>query len=644
MTSSVETIGLFLLAIFVLLLAQAVRSARHSFLFPSGAIGRRFGLLLALSLSSAISSIFPLHVGEVVRALFVAVRYNLHFSYVAATIVAERLSDLVAVALISLALSAVFLPARGLFLDMMFVLAGLSCALLLFAFAVIRLPAVRRAIWSVASIFNDRIKLGIVDFAWSFAQLAVGGELVSRRYLACSLGMWALYLAAYGLFAGATGTALDEVTFALLGAPHRSLIEQALSQDFGSYGFALLVFTSVPVLAVVLYGALRQRRQIAHSFTTLLRESGFGPAGSIRPTVRTRFRSVEGYSDFLRSHFAARNLVVSDFGMTDFDDAVVHRFFVGGSDAITALVEVSGKLVIRKFAMEAPDGRLKEQADWLRNYSQELSLADVLSDQSGRGNYSYDMPYLISARDFYEVIHTSEIGASKRLLNDIVNRVAAFHESNALGHAPSSAVAAYLEEKVKANAEKIVSFVSSMLPARTYTINNERYDLADWDTLRDMTWLRNQIRSVDVGVIHGDLTIENIIVCSERQEGWYIIDPNPRNVFDTPLIDWAKLMQSLNLGYESLNRGGHSMIQDDMIRIGFTRSSAYSELYASFVKTLKCRFDPERLNEIAFHELVHYLRLTPYKIRQNPQKGLTFFACTSILLRRYLEGRALREA
>ena len=44
------------------------------------------------------------------------------------------------------------------------------------------------------------------------------------------------------------------------------------------------------------------------------------------------------------------------------------------------------------------------------------------------------------------------------------------------------------------------------------------------------------------------------------------------------------------------------------------------------------------MREIAFHELVNYLRLTPYKIRHDPHKALTFFACVSILLRRYLKG------
>ena len=43
------------------------------------------------------------------------------------------------------------------------------------------------------------------------------------------------------------------------------------------------------------------------------------------------------------------------------------------------------------------------------------------------------------------------------------------------------------------------------------------------------------------------------------------------------------------------------------------------------------------LREVYFHEIVNYLRLTPYKIRQNPDKGLVFAGATLMLLNRYRE-------
>jgi hypothetical protein len=129
--------------------------------------------------------------------------------------------------------------------------------------------------------------------------------------------------------------------------------------------------------------------------------------------------------------------------------------------------------------------------------------------------------------------------------------------------------------------------------------------------------------------------VENIIVSPMHSRGWYLIDPNPANIFDTPLIDWAKLMQSLNLGYEGMNRGGAPTLNGSAIRLPLTRSSAYADLHQHLRTLLMGRCGVERLREIDFHELVNYLRLIPYRIRQTPQRAITFFACAAILLRRY---------
>jgi hypothetical protein len=92
---------LFGAAVSVLLCAHTARAIRHSFLFAKEELPERFGLLLALSVSYALNAIVPFRIGEVVRALFIAVRLRLRLPYVLATVVAERFADLVAVAVIA---------------------------------------------------------------------------------------------------------------------------------------------------------------------------------------------------------------------------------------------------------------------------------------------------------------------------------------------------------------------------------------------------------------------------------------------------------------------------------------------------------------------------------------------------------------
>jgi hypothetical protein len=141
-------------------------------------------------------------------------------------------------------------------------------------------------------------------------------------------------------------------------------------------------------------------------------------------------------------------------------------------------------------------------------------------------------------------------------------------------------------------------------------------------------------------VIHGDLTIENIIVSPRHETGWYLIDPNPVNIFDSPLIDWAKLMQSLNLGYEAMNRASAVATGGSDLRLVLARSNAYAQLHEHLHAHLCPKVGSDGMREIAFHELVNYLRLLPYRIRNTPTQGPTFFACTSLLLRRYHQASA----
>ena len=137
------------------------------------------------------------------------------------------------------------------------------------------------------------------------------------------------------------------------------------------------------------------------------------------------------------------------------------------------------------------------------------------------------------------------------------------------------------------------------------------YDLDEWRVFQDRHWVRRQLPSRDETVIHGDLTLENVVVSPGHAHGFYVIDPNPENIFDSPLIDWAKIMQSLHLGYEALNRSAQTSFHDRAMVLPIARSEAYASLHRLLESEIVSRFSDEALRETYFHELVHYVRLTP---------------------------------
>jgi hypothetical protein len=407
-----------------------------------------------------------------------------------------------------------------------------------------------------------------------------------------------------------------------------------------SAAFILLGFTCFPVIGILIYGGIKQFPAIIRVLNAR-RRYGWYASRSTQISVRNRFKAEGEYEFFLVSLFSGDDKVATKFGLEAIDDGTVNKLFAGGSDAITALVEVDENLIIRKFAVGEAAYKLKAQHDWLIKYqSNDFPMVDIIRYREKPECYYYDMPLVVPANDFYDFIHTNPVELSSKIIEEVTSHINAFHNQNIGLTADDAIVFKYLNEKGSINAKLILDFARTIFSGTVYTINGTQFDLGDWDHLLNHEWLSNQIRHRSMTVVHGDLTIENIIVTPQQSPNWYVIDPNPENVFNTGLIDWAKLMQSVNLGYEGLNRNFGCIITNDEIQLAFTKSKAYTDLHSQIEKLILRQFGKDVLREVYFHELINYLRLTPYKIRLDARKGICFLACTSILLSRYLE-RAL---
>lgn len=622
----------------LLLVAHSLRALRWALLFPAGALTRRFDLLLSLGVGYGVNLVLPAHLGDVLRAAMATERTEeARFPYVAATVAVERLTDLACVAVL-LAVMNVVAGARGLGAWdpplAMFVVAAAGAA----AGRAVRVsPAARAFVWRGASIFNDAIKLAIVDFVWSFGEILFAGSVLRWRYLVASVAMWAAYLVAYAAFARYVGVSFDEIVRALHASPLSSLASQVTTGEASRRLWsAMAPFVTLPILVIVAYGGVRaglaRNRAIRR-----LRQVGMSGTGS-PSAMRQRFKAPSAYEQYLADLFDSGAGRLHGYEKEAIGEAIVHKFFNGGSEAITALVEVSGELRVRKFASQAAATKLEAQADWLEGPARALLPLTRVVERAGRdGLFRYDMAMVTPTNDFYEVIHTAPLAHSEALMRAVTDGVSALHRDSAKGPATPATIDAYLDAKARRNAAYIEDFARRAVRWDDFSINGDRFDPELWRRLQDLDWLRTQISDPRAAVVHGDLTIENIIVAPGSAAGYYLIDPNPDNIFDTPLIDWAKLMQSLHLGYENLNLGLACRREESGLWIPSLRSQNYAQLHVALEREIVDRLGETALREVYFHELINYLRLTPYKIRQSPARGLGFFACTAILAARYHE-------
>jgi hypothetical protein len=102
-------------------------------------------------------------------------------------------------------------------------------------------------------------------------------------------------------------------------------------------------------------------------------------------------------------------------------------------------------------------------------------------------------------------------------------------------------------------------------------------------------------------------------------------------------MDIGKLLQSLHLGYEFMVRGAEIKFNESSITFINNRSDRYQDLYETTINQIKYMYGEEGLKEALYHEIIHYLRLLPYKLKRGGNQGLIFFCATCILIRNFTD-------
>ena len=246
------------------------------------------------------------------------------------------------------------------------------------------------------------------------------------------------------------------------------------------------------------------------------------------------------------------------------------------------------------------------------------------------------MPFLPGAIGLFEYLHSVPEEAACEFIDRILVKMSQHYAVHKDKDSSKDLLRRYLKSKVIDNIEAVFSFIKHYLDGQSFKINGESYSLSEWDFLKEPS-LEGQFSDLCQTNIHGDLTVENIVVCGPKAKEWYLIDPNPNAVFKVDAMDWAKMFQSLNLGYEFIGRGVSLSLNNNELSFFIPKTSRYEILFDHLKNSLKDKFGDSALKEIYLHEIIHYLRLLPYKMKQDPESGLLFFACTCILIRNYKE-------
>ena len=620
------TVLLFLGSVAALMLGHGLRIRRWSRFIgiyeepPTGALMR------ALSLGFALNFVLPFKLGDLCRAWYAGRRMKNGVGLSLATVVVDRFLDVLAVAVLFAALWATGVRRELVWDSARFYL--LAAVGVLAALALVRVfsTQVKRAAMAFASVFNDRLRLKCERFFWSL--INAFRELRHVRP-ALVLGetalMWLCYIVSYallGLLLTRLGAAYDLVEIMLLLFSRSSLDLSALRAAWsgGSAAREQLILALYLLLPpVILFSAARLFRfrsgeRAAPDDAHYLK---------ILPQIDERDQL-----SFLDEYFSARQPdIVRSFIALNRDVSIIADCS-SGSNAATILCMDARGMFYRKYAFGADGAKLAEQVRWLRAHEGDLPLCEILRDETTPDYCCYDMRYASEAVGMFQFVHSHPAAAGERVLLAVLDAMERGLYAKTDRPADPAALERYIETKVTANLERLQASreLHELMSCDTLLINHREYP--GFPVLRALfepAHLREVFAPDRCCEIHGDLTIENII-CTGADAGFYLIDPNTGNVHDSKFLDYAKLLQSLHGGYEFMMKTSAVSVSKNSVDFICTRSSAYDALFGARRRCLDERFTPAEVRSIFHHELVHWLRLLPYKLRKDPGLAPMFYA------------------
>jgi hypothetical protein len=285
----------------------------------------------------------------------------------------------------------------------------------------------------------------------------------------------------------------------------------------------------------------------------------------------------------------------------------------------------------RKYAFGEDGLKLADQIRWIKENSEYLNLPEILDSEENETFCYYDMPYNTDAVGLFEYVHSKPVDEGWRIIQGTLDELERTIYQKNRRPSDKETIDKYIDGKVVKNLKRIKDskLIRHLMEYSTVYINGVEYrNLQSYEKYLNKDFLYQIFKNDSYSVIHGDLTIENII-CQQHEneeDGFYIIDPNTGNIHDSSNLDYGKLLQSIHGGYEFLMQTREVSVNGNHINFIFTKSAVYDELHKRLKDYMNNHMSYDKIRSVYFHEVVHWLRLMPYKISKDESRSLMFFA------------------
>lgn len=633
------------------LLINRIRPTTSNILFRGVSIGFLFNTLL------------PWRLGEVIRAIYIGDTLSISKTAVFASIIIERIIDgfilgicfVGSAYLIKSSSEAAFSHLLNIGFAVLF--AAILLSILIYAiYSENRL--VLRSLHKISGIFNRRISNRIRFIAWSGiygTKLMLSGKGLIARYLVLSAVMWLLYFTSTAIvvlaFFDPQGFShliyTIESTYAGLAVPagpgylgtFHLTVSQLLSevdlQDVGSFSLIVWAVMVIPISIIGLATLISQRfgEKKARSKEELL----------INKLHREHNVGLE-LRHFLDAYFKGEkiNQILTNAELVN--KFKVIKSFKGGSNAHTMLVWENGEKRVKKITLPQFADKLQAQAEWLKARQKVKNFPAVTGEDRNQHYYEYDLAFHEDYYPFFDYIHSHSSKDNYTIVKNVIKLLDKTVYKDNLGKTKKSGslqkVNKYIDNKIlqkMADTATLSGDVDTLMAYETICVNGVEFDnLAKIvDRIRNHKQAMADLANYDETVIHGDMTVDNLIASDEGD--FLLLDPNNENDISTKAVDIGKLYQSLHSGYEFLIKLRTCQINANKISFNDSKSHKYADLYELFSKDLSKKLPAHTSRTILFHEGVHYCRMLTYRANINPATVAVFYGTAVKLLNEFMD-------
>lgn len=625
-----------IVAIITLSLAHFIKILRWRLFIEIYEEPRNRNLIQALSLGYLINLFFPFRViGDFFRAIYSGKKMKNSYSLSFSTVIVDRILDIITVGILFYIFYVFSIYNKQIeksfrFYMLFSVLIISLIILFYFLKRYIKIISLK-----VASLFNTNIELNILKFMWAliwnFKDIFL--KINKFKILIITTLMWLLYTFSYYLFS--LFLLSQNYNFRLVDIFFLLFSKDIFGTDF------LLIEKKVSIFFYIY--------MITPIIIMLLISKFF----MIKTYSKKNHREIEDYFnlfpnqdnkeklEFLRKYFLDKDKSYIDNYLKINQKITIIRDFSAGSNATTMLCMKKDEIFYRKYSFEDTE-KLYEQVEWIiENKKKKLPLPEIIRREKTNNYCYYDMLYKPTSIPLFEYIHSTPFEETWEMIENILKKLEEVLYTNKLRKADTESINKYIDLKVRDNITKIYDskILKKLLRYDEVIINGKSYkNLSYYLKYLSKEYLYDIFRDDIYSDIHGDLTIENIICnLNTMEEKYYIIDPNSENINNSANLDYAKILQSIHGGYEFMMRTYDISVEENQINFLFIKSQAYSYLYKKLNEYMNSKFEKEKIRSIYFHEIVHWLRLMPYKLKKDGKRALIFYSGLLMVLNDVIE-------